>query len=188
MSFEVPPFRFTLDDGFACLDLGEALCEISVEDLQEQLQDTGRLPDLAGAPLASWLLARLQFLSADAPLVPSDAVEDIEDGVWVVDFVVGQGGLPIAKVQLQAGMAGAGLLGVAGNSEQAGLLVQSLIQRLLEAPSAVAECQIRIHDPLWRVDPGAYAPHPGDDAVVHYGFDGEVYLGKDNIRANPGSH
>ncbi len=183
MSFDLPPFRFTLDDGYACLDLGEALCELCVEDLQEQLQSSGRLPDLGGAPVASWLLARLQYLSEDTDLTPSNEVEYIDDGVWVLDFVVGQGGVPVAKVQLQAGMTGAAILGAAIDKAQADFLLACIVEGLLVEPLAVAECLVEIHDPLWRSDPEAYLPRPDEGAVARFGFDGDTYLGHGNIQA-----
>ncbi len=168
MTFSGPPYTFTLDDGFAVLELGEALCELAVDDFDRLILESTHLQDLQGAPLASWLLARLCHLNEGLGLQP-DAVECIEGGVWVVDFVVHCDEAPVAKIQLQGGMIGAGLLGVAVNPEHAEGLMQALLHRLLRAPEAVAECRVRIRDP------------EAEDECV-FGFEGGVYLGKANPR------
>lgn len=166
MTFACPPYTFTLDDGFAVLDLGEALCELAVDDFDRLILEIPAVQLLPAAPLASWLLARLCQLNGGLGL-QSDAVECIEGGVWVLDFVVHGGEQPVAKVQLQAGTIGAGLLGVAVDPEQAEGLMQALLQALHEAPSAVAVCRIRIRD-------------PEADLEYTYGFDGQNYLGAEN--------
>src|SRR6266498_1503338 len=61
------------------------------EDLQDdafdlRLTGTGKVPDLGGSPIASWLLARLTRLSDDW-LGLADR-EDADGGGYVVEFVV----------------------------------------------------------------------------------------------------
>jgi hypothetical protein len=111
------------------------------EDLEDsafdlRLTDTGRVPDLGGSPIASWLLARLARLTGDRLGLASR--ENTDGGGYVVGFVVhgvhpdwwaeaarGQRFLfdmaqfqpavepadPVASFQFQADMEGAGVIG-----------------------------------------------------------------------------
>lgn len=154
-----PPFTFRLDDGFTPVSLGNLACELSVEDLDRRLA-VFALP--GGAPLASWLLARLERLSGGLGLAP-DGEDEVEDALWILDFVVEEAGQPVAKVQLQAGAIGAGLLGVARAPDDAARLVDALVAALTAAPDEVAPCRTRV-----------VCPRTGAAAV--YGFDGTRYL------------
>lgn len=176
MSFEAPPYRLVLDDGFAPLELGEALHQLCVDDLDTQLLASGRLPALDGAPVASWLLARLEGLSAGLGL-SSDRVEEIEDAVWVVDFVLQREGQPVGKLQLQGGMIGAGLLGVLAGAEEPSAVSQAVLQALLAAPDEVCPCEVRVCDPEPEGQGGDDRP---EAPVLRFGLTAEGYLGADN--------
>lgn len=186
-AFDAGPYHFAVDDGYAVLDLPEPLLELAVEDLDARLVTSGHVPELGGAPLASWLLARLEALTEGRGLGFSPGlVEHVDGGVWVVDFVVTRGDAPVGKVQLQAGMIGAGVLGVVAAQEDPAAVVQALGQVVLQAPEEVRACEVRVADPEWLEAPEDYAPPPEEDAVCRFGFDGEAYLGADNVRPRAG--
>jgi hypothetical protein len=159
-AFAAPPFTFHLDDGFTPLALGNQACELAVEDLDLRLVAAARLPVGPGPALASWLLARLAHLAGDLGLGPE---EEVEDAVWILDFIVAEGGAPVAKLQLQAGAIGAGLLGVARGDGDAARVVAALVAVLTAAPEGVAPVRVRVAAP--------------GGPVHEYGFDGARYLG-----------
>lgn len=180
-AFSAGDFHFQVDEGFAVLELPEVLHELAIEDLDARLLQHD-LPGLQGAPLASWLLARLEALTEGRGLgFRPGLVEHIEGGVWVVDFVVHHRERPAGKVQLQGGMIGAGLLGVLAEHESPEAVLSALVARLVDAPGEVAVCEVRIVDPEWETSPEDYAPAPDSTSVARFGFDGARYLGADNV-------
>lgn len=182
-AFSAGPYLFAGDDGYAEVELGDALVEIAVDDLDARLLAQGGLPELGGAPVASWLLARLAALTGGGLGLDPQLVEHIEGGVWVLDFVVTREASPVAKVQLQAGMIGAGVLGVIAEGEPLESLLVGLQGRLLEAPGQVEVAQIQVVDPDWAACPEDYTPPPTVGSRCRFGFDGAAYLGADNPRA-----
>jgi hypothetical protein len=54
------------------------------EAFDVRLTDTGRVPDLRRAPIASWLLARLAYLTGD----DLGGKEDNDGGGYMIEFVV----------------------------------------------------------------------------------------------------
>lgn len=181
-AFDAPPYRFEVDDGFGVVELGERLLELEIDDLDARLAASAELPPLDGAPIASWILARLAALVAggDLGLTPG-LVEHIDGGVFVLDFVVARAGVLVAKVQLQAGMIGAGLLGVVRSDEAPGALASALVRALGAAPAAVAAVEVRIVDPEWALEPEVFSPPPSSESVGRFGYDGARYLGRGNV-------
>lgn len=166
-AFEAPPFRFAVDDGYTAVEL-EGGVDVVVEDLDRRLVAT--TPPLAGAPVASWIFARLGALVGPEDAVrrlalSSDTVEHVDDGVFVVDFVVTRDDEPIAKLQVQGGTIGAGALGVARSESIATDVVAALEAALAREPEEVAICRIRVLDPAV------------DEKPREYGYDGHGYLG-----------
>jgi hypothetical protein len=165
--FDAGRLSFAVDDGLTRVRLEEA------REIDEQSLDRKLAPP-PGAPLASWLLARLTRLcqaavepgeGAPARLLEQreDTVEVCEGGVYVVDFVLRQDGRPAGKVQLQAGRAGAALLGVAAMDTDDP--VGAFVAALQASPTDVAFCSVQVRDPDWP-----------EGEVVTYGYDGERYL------------
>ena len=163
-AFHAPPFTFTLDDGFTVVELGEGACELALDDLDLRLEAAAALPARGGAPLASWLLARLERMTGGLGRDPA-AVDEIEGAVFVLDFVVREGDAEVAKVQVQAGGVGAGLLGVVRSAADAPRVVDAWIAALVAAPAQVASVRIQVAEPAGRGPPAAY------------GHDGARYLG-----------
>lgn len=162
--FETPAFTFEVDDGFTAVDL-EAGADVAVDDLDERLVAAGRLPELGGAPVASWVFARLGALvgGEDATrrlALDPDTVEHVDDAVYVVDFVVRCAGEAVAKVQIQGGTIGVALLGVARDVEA---VVEAFEGALLADPTEVAVCRVQVLDPK-------------SGPLCAYGFDGAEYL------------
>ena len=58
-------------------------------DLDEAFQSSGHLPDLNGAPIASWVLARLRRL---IPAIPAWSDEQNDGGGFCFDFDVQKDG------------------------------------------------------------------------------------------------
>src|SRR5438477_472071 len=59
---------------------------------------------------------------------------------------------------------------------------------LLAAPAELARCQMAVRDPEWKLDPDMYRPRPVRGSRNWYGWDGDRFLGKDNIREADLSH
>lgn len=156
--FEFGPFTFVADDGFTAVEALEDGDEVAVEDFDKRFDHP---------QVASWVLARLVALvdrdkAERALFLSRDAVEEIEDAVYVVDFVVSRGDEMVAKVQVQGGAIGVGVLGVV----MVGLgpaVVDALAGALSAAPDDVAEAEVRVVDPK-------------DGRVVRHGFDGSRFL------------
>lgn len=180
-AFAAGPFHFVVDDGYTPLELGEALVQIAVEDFDERLLGSGRVPAIGPAPIASWVLARLEALSGEGGLGFSPGFpEFVDGGTWVLDFLVGRGAEPVGKVQLQGGMIGVGALGVLAPGEDPEAVVGALCEALLAAPEAVRPIEVWVVDPEQGDLPEEYEPEPNDGHVCRFGYDGEAYLGADN--------
>jgi hypothetical protein len=190
-SFSSGRFRFEVE--------GSGRESDSERDFHEDLEDggfalrltgTGKVPDLGGSPIASWLLARLTRLTGD--WLGLAGRQDTDGGGYVVRFVVyrvnvdwrdeaatGQRflfnmaefqrpvepGIPVASFQFQADMEGAAVVG----------------QRA--APADLLPRELVVRDPEWKLDPQMYSPRPGKGSRNIYGWDGFQFLGRDNIRA-----
>lgn len=180
--FSQGDLRFVLDDGFAVVEFGATATDLEIDDLDARIP----APELGGAPFASFLLARLAHLTGPLGLDP-DLVEHVEGGVWVLDYVVSSGEAVVAKVQLQGGMQGAGLLGVAADPDTARAVLEAFCAAVA-AGAEVAACRVRIVDPDWRLDPAGFTPAPADDSVLEFGRDAAGgWLGAGNVRPVDGA-
>lgn len=182
------------------------------EDLEDagfgrRLTRTGRVPDLGGSPIASWLLARLARLT-DGSLGLAGR-QDTDGGGYVVGFVVyraavdwraeaaaGQRFLfdmaeferfvesdgPVASFQFQAGMEGAAVIGRRAADCPGEEILEAFADALLAAPAELLPRELVVRDPEWKLDPEMYRPRPVRGSRNRYGWDGQRFLGKDNIR------
>ncbi|MEQ9498547.1 MAG: hypothetical protein RIT81_16850 [Deltaproteobacteria bacterium] len=162
--FDARGYTFAVDDGFTAVELDDPQ-DFAVEDLDERF--TPHLPELNGAPVASWVFARLGALvgGEDATrrlALDPDTVEHVDDALFVIDFVVRRGEAPVAKIQLQGGTIGVALLGVTADAA----VVEAFEAALLAAVDEVATCRVMTLDP-------AAGP---DASVQRFGFDGARYL------------
>jgi hypothetical protein len=179
-------FHFRVEGADYLPGVGEPLDD---DAFDLRLTPSGRVPDLGGAPLASWLLARLARLTDDG--FPSNGKEHNDGGGWCVEFVVyGADERPLAAFQFQGDMQGAAVVGDRAPDCDPEAVLGTLAEALLEHPGDLLRCRLRVVDPEWKHDPGCYEPRPvpGDRNV--YGWDGQRYLGRKNIRearrAEPG--
>ncbi len=98
-----------------------------------------------------------------------EAVEVCGDAVFVADFLVyTKDGRGAAKVQIQGGSIGVGVLGMAAGGVDQRAIVNALIDQLIQSPSDLAIAEVRVIDPTWDGEPN------------RYGFDGRTFLGRDN--------
>lgn len=154
--FAAGDLSFAADDGLTRVRLEEK------HEVDEQALDEKLVPP-EGAPVASWLLARLTHLSQGSLELHDETVEICEGGVYVVDFVVRWNGIPAGKIQLQAGRIGVALLGMV--SPQAAHVVEAFVGAVQAEPEEVAACAVRARDPAWP-----------EGEVCTYGYDGTRYL------------
>jgi hypothetical protein len=163
-SFRADGLVFVEDDGYAEVELAEPV-DLYEEAFDGRLVETGRVPDLFGSALASWILARIAHLTDRAFAIEGE-IEVCDGGVFVLDFVVqDEGGEARGKVQIQAGTIGAGVLGVLESSLPPERVVRAILSALTSEPTALRACEIRV------VDPAAE-----EKAPLRYGFDGAALL------------
>jgi len=182
-SFSIDKFRVVADDGFTVVNFDDPV-ELHVDDWDEQLETQlnarACVVDLSGAPRASWVLARLAALMGQSPT--EGPVELVDDAVFVVDFVVwAEDAKPVAKVQIQGGMIGVGLLGVQERRLEH-RLIDALTQALVASPQTYEICSVRVRDPDWLEAPSDYTPSPDAERFNAFGWDGQRLLGADNVR------
>jgi hypothetical protein len=156
--FEVEELSFAVDDGYTIVPLEESV------ELDEQRLDRLLAPIVpAGAPVASWLLARLARVCAGSLAFEPEVVEICDGGLYVIDFVLRWGGEPVGKIQVQAGASGVALLGVLAIDPD--VVIERFVAALATAPQEVAQICVRVRDPAWR-----------EDRIAQYGFDGAAFL------------
>jgi hypothetical protein len=137
-----------------------------------------------GAPVASWVLARLAAL-AHLPAA-GDRVHTIEGGGYVLELAVLDAHRNlVGRLQLQGDANGNALFGQVRLGLSSSLAIQALVDALLAEPQAVAQYVLKVRDPDWRLDPDDFTPRPTRDSFNAYGWDGVTYLGLGNIRDNP---
>lgn len=132
------------------------------------------------APLASWVLARLMFLSRER--YPSRMELHYDGGGWCFDYYVIQMKSPVAWLQLQGTMNGVVIVGTAIDPETASQIVSTFVNEITSDVEEVIECRYTVTDPEWEFAPEYFEPRPGENAANHYGWENGVYLGGDNIR------
>jgi hypothetical protein len=144
-SFSSGRFRFQVEDLSWLPGLSERLDD---EAFDGRLVKTGRVPELHGAPVASWLLARLARITDGG--FPSSGKERNDGGGWCVDFVVyTEDGRPVATFQLQGDMRGAAVLGDRAAECPAEEVLQALVDRLVDAPDDLIESRLTVVDREW---------------------------------------
>jgi hypothetical protein len=180
--------------------------ELEDSEFDLRLSNTGHIPDLGGAPIASWLLARLERLVG--PVVAGKEYND--GGGYLVEFVAYEvyvepekpkGAFvqpllfdtdalgihiepdkPVASFQFQADMQGAAVLGYRAVDCPGEDVLKALAAAFLAAPEDLVPCKVAVIDPEWREDPEMYKPRPFKGSRNWYGWDGRKFLGQDNTR------
>ena len=152
--FDAGELTFEVDDGYTLVPLEDTV-EIDEQDLAARLKIE---------PLASWMLARLAKLCG-GNLALDDTIEVCEGALYIIDFVVRKHGAPIGKVQLQAGLPGAALLGVVSSEQDPRMLVDLFVTALVKEPKELSAICVRSRDPSWP-----------EDRVIEYGWNGEKFF------------
>jgi hypothetical protein len=156
-AFQTESYWFLLDDALA--DVSWEDSPGTDDDFDKRLADSGRLPNLASAPVSSWLAARLARIIGGLPRWTCD--QHVDGGVFHLDFVVfHRDRTHVGGVQIQADWDG-----VAACCEglDAGRMLAELAASLLAEPEEVAECRLEV------LDPETGRRHA-------YGYEGGVYL------------
>lgn len=173
----------TTDFQFAIIPFGsarDAPCTHEFEwYLDETLSESGKIPPLNSAPVASWLLARLRALD---DTIPSETAESNDGGGYSFEMAVAQGQTIVAAFQLQGDMAGVAVLGRGADAATVDQIQQQWVELLTQAPNEVAECCYTIVDPDWEMDPDGFIPTPDEGSQNEYGWKNGAYLGMHNIR------
>lgn len=162
--FHTSNYYFLLDENQTPIDMHDRR-EFVEEELDNRLIQTGKLPNLGSAPIASWLVARLAALTGGNLGLINGEEQGVDGGDCCLELLVfGSNQKPVGSMQLQAGQ-GIAVLGSCGGSENPELIMQEFVEALLAKPSDVGEFSIRVRD-----------PETGSRRV--YGYDGSKYLGR----------
>jgi hypothetical protein len=141
-----------------CLPAGESLGK----DVREQFETLGGRAWLGGAPLASWLYARLALLGLDH-------VEEENDlGGFQARWVVTAAGRPAGVVFVEADSGGVEMLVEARTSEFAKRIKEQFLGLLLQDIKEVERCELTVH--------GAEV-----NWTNSYGWTGTHFLGASNV-------
>src|SRR5262245_19079012 len=178
-------FRFAVEQSDADGDLARGFgVALQDDEVDLRLTDTGKVPELDGAPIASWLLARLARLTENQLGVGGTLADDGSD--FVIDFVAYaipadptsskakpsqpllfdldeldvrvEPDRPVASFQFQAGMEGAAVVGQRARVCSAEELLKAFAAALLAAPTELTAREIAVRDPEWKLDPEIYRP------------------------------
>lgn len=157
--------------------------ELTANELDQPLVRSGKLPDLGGAPVASWILARLAKLTSGKVGFALDDKQRNDGGGFAIEFLVlDKDERRIAEFQLQGDTMGAAILGRRTEECSSGDIIHAVISALLASPADLMSCRLAVTDPEWWEDPEMYAPKPKRGAKNWYGWDGVKFLGENNIK------
>ena len=139
-------------------------------DATEELATIGAGLKLGGAPLASWVLARLADLS-ESSLFPGDFVRrEGELGGYRIRLLAVRGTEPVARLRLAAECGATMLTATAPDLETAAAAARALIDALKAEPDSLGRCRVTV---------------PARELGNHrneYGYDGSTLLGVHNVR------
>ncbi len=141
----------------------------STYDATRELATVGAGLDLGGAPLASWVLARLAEMS-ESSLFPGDFVRrEGELGGYRIRLLAVRGTELIAKLRLAAESGVAELMATASDPATATAAAHGLITALAAEPAALGRYRIEVRA-------RELGGHRNE-----YGFDGVGLLGQHNV-------
>lgn len=146
--FAVLPYLFELDDGYTSVGF-QSRVEVAVEDFAQQLvAELSENYPLTLSELPSWVICRLAKLTQKPEQYFPEEKQYCEEGLFIVDLLVAQSdGRVLAKLQLQAGAPGVGILGAAGSEEAAKNSVSALKQALLDSCRDLEALTLEVVDP-----------------------------------------
>ncbi len=159
---------------FAFVDPGEFATRVvktwqSTHDATADLAAVGAGLDLGGAPIASWVLARLTEIS-ESSVFPGDHIgRCAEVGGFRIRMLAVRGTELIAKLRLTAEFGETELTATAADKESAEAAARGLIAKLAAEPAALGRCRIEVR-----------ARELGGRRN-EYGYDGTILLGRHNV-------
>src|SRR5262245_15096791 len=136
-SFKWDRFLFQVENGDDFIGLRETL---DSDEFDSRLTSSGRVPDLNGAPIASWALARLRKMTDDG--FPAEEKERNDGGGYLLHFVVYvDPEMPVAAFQFQGTTEGIGIVGDRAADCSAEEIINAMASALVAEPSALMECR-----------------------------------------------
>ncbi len=160
--------------GFSFVDPDEFATPIvkswkSTYDATGELATVGAGLDLGGAPLASWVLARLSEVS-ESSLFPGDFVRrERELGGYRIRLLAVRSTELIANLRLAAECGAAELTAMSSDPGAAEAAARGLIDALAAEPKALGRCRVEVRA-------RELGGHRNE-----YGFDGSILLGRHNV-------
>jgi hypothetical protein len=202
-------FRFRVEHSDSLDDQLRGFHEELTDDTFDlRVTRTGWIPELNGAPIASWFLARLNRLTDNCPWMGGK--DYVDGGGFAIDFVAYltfiepdyskapfvqpllfdmkalglhvEPDRPVASFQFQGDMQGVAVLGQRAADCPAEEVLDALAAALVKAPEQLLECKLEVIDPEWKLDPEIYTPRPRKGTRNEYGWDGTQFLGRWNVR------
>jgi hypothetical protein len=181
-SFIAGRFRFEVARSDRTFRGGDKLQELVDDTFDLRLTNTGRVPNLDGAPVASWLLARLGKLTDEGMACLFGEESNDGGGYAIAFFALDEREDLAAEFQLQGNSMGAAVFGDCVSTCSPEDVLQALAQALLANPEELVPCELSVIDLEWFEEPGAYTPRPDSDSRNKYGWDRSQFFGKSNIR------
>jgi len=163
-------YGFVCEDRYRDVDIPGAL-SITRTSVEKTLASSGALPGLHGAPVASWFLARVAFLSAGRFPFSYGQVVGSDGADYCVRFYCMVSPATPSGVLSGCGSSEGVSLGLRHPKEQQGeRILDAFHAVLLERPSEVARCRVVVQ----------YTEMTDPEVAFHiprvYGWDGKRYL------------
>jgi hypothetical protein len=160
--FRTPSFYFLLDNVDSTLK-GVTSKAFDDQSFDDRLTGSGSLPDRNGAPLGSWVIARLAHLT-NGRVGPIDGETlYVDGGDFCLDLLVYDETMsPIATLQIQGGDSIA-IFGECHGDVNHAAVLDEFAAALVADPKVVRPFRININD-------------PEDRSSRRYGYDGGRYL------------
>ncbi len=137
-------FGFLGEAGYRAVDLPKTFT-IKHLDFHTALSNSGRLPDMNDAPVASWVLARLAFLSGRKFPYGYDEVTGSDGGdFWLRYYVLSDDLTPRGMITLSGHHLRVDLWANPFREEDGAAMSEAFIQALLENPLQLRKCRITV--------------------------------------------
>ncbi|MCI0458934.1 MAG: hypothetical protein L0Z62_18405 [Gemmataceae bacterium] len=170
-AFQTDSYWFLLNEETADLEWDDG--PGTDEGFGRRLADSGRLPELEGAPVASWAAARLARLVGGLPAWACD--QYVDEGAYCLDFLVfGHDRSHLGLVQVLADRSGVAVCCECPDSRR---VLAELAEALLAEPAEVAECRIEVREPEDEAECQLEGRDPDTRCQAVYGYEWGAYLG-----------
>jgi len=170
-AFQTDNYWFLFDDTYADVEWEDG--PGTDEEFDRRLADSGRLPDLGSAPVASWVAARLARLVGGLPAWACD--QHVDGGEYCIAFLVfDRERSHIGSVQVQADRSGVAVCCACPDSSR---VLAELAATLLAELADVTDCRIEVHDPEDEAECELEGRDPDTRCQGAYGYEWGAYLG-----------